>query len=129
MTTDRRLTHQDVFAAVWHAMAEQGMPAYEDGTCFMRTPSEGLKCAIGCLLTDAEAAVMPNVRVTSDQFAVACPERFCDLNRNFLQEIQNAHDYSAQDTDEPLSTWLGRFQARMIKIANAYNLVIPEVLA
>lgn len=119
-----KLTNQEAFNIVLETMRKQGMPAYEGGTCFMRTPGEGLKCALGALLTDDEARKVPNLRIGSMQPG-EIPDSVMHLDITLLGEMQRAHDEEALDMDQPLSTWPERFEARMVRIANRFELVLP----
>ena|ERR1019366_215155 len=88
----RRGTAQQVYDTSVGHLIRQGKPASEDGIeCSYRT-KDGLKCAIGCLITDKEYRVsMEKNNVCAINRHGILPEplvQFIDL----LEELQSLHD-------------------------------------
>lgn len=125
MTTNDKLTAQEIFNTVRDKMRAQGEPAFEGSACRMRT-TDGLRCAYGCLLTDEEVETMPNFGVERLHEKGALPERFVP-HIQLLKELQNAHDgaafgYNFEGMDS--TKWIDRFEASLVKIANRFNLTL-----
>ena len=129
------MTLQEIFDKVKVHLLAQGKPAVDWVTsqCRYRAP-DGLKCAVGCLITDEaytpdiEGTVLPYspTRVDGSLFPVirALQDSGIDAvesgtTRHLLRELQRAHD---EMTDCPDSTqyepWLNKKLARVAKEFN-----------
>lgn len=92
------MTKQEIYDTVCAHLAQQKRRAFENGSCRYRT-SDGLKCAIGCLIPDDlydprmdDPAV--NIGVVSLLDLFPLDPIFGDVSELFLASIQNAHDRS-----------------------------------
>src|ERR1035437_2323749 len=88
----RRRTAQEVYDTSVGHLIRQGKPASEDGiACSYRT-KDGLKCGVGCLITDKEYRVsMEGTNVYDIERCGNLPKilvPFIDL----LDELQSLHD-------------------------------------
>jgi hypothetical protein len=109
------MTNQEIFDKVVHHLLTQGKPALEGGSCRYRT-ADGLKCAIGCLITDdaydasleGRGIVFTNVLNALTQSGIPVTED----NGGLLIRLQSLHDY----TDSEM--WGYKLQ----KIARNYKL-------
>ncbi len=83
------MTNQEAFDKMVAHLRKQGQKAKEDGSCRYRT-EEGLMCAVGCLLTDAEyKRSMEGKGVEHMQHLYGVLQ---DLDPPFLAEMQDTHD-------------------------------------
>lgn len=133
-----QLTAQEVFDASYKAMVAQGKPSItqvrEEGIrrCLYRGP-DGLKCAVGALLTDNEAAGLDsyrahgvNVRALYEDGKLPARLRPHLL---LLETLQLAHDQIAFEfagADKPDAVWLDEFKHSAANIAAERNLTVPE---
>ena len=113
------MTAQEVFDTVWTAMTVQRVPAFnsDKGMCMYRY--EGLKCAVGCLMTDEEAADMGYEGISASNV----PPRLYE-HLYLLQKLQKAHDDTAIVSHR--SSWLDSFRESARIIAQNFNLSVPE---
>ncbi len=83
------MTNQEAFDKMVAHLRKQGKPAKQDGSCRYRT-DDGLMCAVGCLLTDAEyKRSMEGKGVERMQRTYGVLQ---DLDPSFLAEMQDTHD-------------------------------------
>lgn len=83
------MTNQEAFDKMVAHLRKQGKPAHEDGSCRYRT-KDGLMCAVGCLITDAEyKRGMEGMGVEN---MMAAYEVLQDLDPPLLAEMQDTHD-------------------------------------
>lgn len=114
------MTAQEIFNTVWAAMIAQGEQSRDGGACLYRGP-QGLKCAVGHLLTDDEARAVPNGSSVLSLYADGfLPERL-HPHIDLLIGLQRAHDHEAIEDE-----WLETFKKRARRIANGFNLTVPE---
>jgi len=98
---------QQAYEKIRAHLIQQGKPALDPMTrsCFYRTEG-GLKCAVGCLIDDAvydetlEDATPLNASV--QQALKASGWVFTLGGYQFLQELQESHDYWDIDSDDGL---------------------------
>ena len=112
------LTNQTAFNRVVKHLLKQRVPARDnDRVCKYRDYDNGRKCAIGCLIPDAE--YKKNMEGSSI-FGLAeegrLPSSLEELNLELLDELQTVHDYR-----EP-STWLQQLGTIAVK----YSLSMPN---
>ncbi len=115
---EETLTDQTAFNKVVKHLLKQRRPARDnDRVCKYRDYDNGRKCAIGCLIPDAE---YKKSMEGSSIFGLAeeglLPSSLKELNLELLDELQHVHDYT-----EP-STWL----QHLGKVAVKYNLSMPN---
>lgn len=105
------MTNQEAFGKMVAHLRKQGKPAHDvNGVCRYRT-KDGLMCAVGCLIADAEyERGMEGMGVEA---MMAAYEVLQDLDPPFLAEMQDTHD--ARDP----SHW----EARFADTAARYGLV------
>ena len=119
---------QDAFGKVWQYFVVEKHPRAFDaslGTCAYWIPATGCKCAIGCLLTDEEAAELDRGTLRK----ATCFMRERDIIPNsdenawygFLNLLQVAHD--AYDGDGDFHKFI---ETRLRDVANEYKLAVPE---
>lgn len=131
-----QLTAQEVFDASYKAMVAQGKPSidrvYQGGSrrCLYRGPN-GLKCAVGALLTEDEAVGLDNYK--PDGITVSglyedgkLPARLRP-HLMLLEKLQLAHDQIAfAGEDKPDAVWLDEFKRMAANIAAVHNLTVQE---
>ena len=124
------MTKQEAFDKAWEFITAQGKPAMRGsgfgGSCMYR--SEGLSCAVGCLIPDEMAERWDDAREAAiDRIALQFPEdyeeRFGDLLPGFLREVQRAHDNAG--TGPAAEDFVSNFQARMRSVAGLHDLQVP----
>lgn len=106
---------QDVYDFVVRHLLRQGRPSVEhpgspSSRCLYRSP-DGLKCAVGCLLTDEEATPA----IEGHEAVQILPKRL-RAHVGLLQDLQGVHD----------DQWT-RLRARLRDTARLHNLS-PAVL-
>jgi hypothetical protein len=103
------MTDQEIFDTVVAHLRKQGVRATDANVCRYRTAS-GLKCAVGCLLTDEEARQVEGFSVDGDYFRQHIPS--CEPHIRLLRRLQSIHDvYEPEQWESQLRT-----------IANEYEL-------
>lgn len=93
-------TAQDIFDAVAKHLLSQKRKAlcpytkWEENACRFRT-TEGLACAVGCLLTDKEAQKLDNTSggISALIYSKTAPERIHRFSQ-LLTDLQRLHDTS-----------------------------------
>ena len=118
------LTNQEIFNKVWVHLNLQKEAAVDDFCCRYRT-SDGLMCAVGCLIPSEEYTVkfegidisglLKNYPQLTKAMGVDPRE-----SRDLLVSLQNAHDVVLNRGG--LSEW----RVAMELIAARFNLEIPE---
>lgn len=83
------MTNQEAFDKMVAHLRKQGKPAHEDGSCRYRT-KDGLMCAVGCLITDAEYE--RGMEGRGVEAIMAAYEVLQDLDPPLLAEMQDTHD-------------------------------------
>lgn len=90
------MTKQEIYDTVCAHLAQQKRRAFENGSCRYRT-SDGLKCAIGCLIPDD--LYDPRMDSVAGNYASRLlsefpriGELFAGIRPNFLDCLQQAHD-------------------------------------
>jgi len=111
------MTEQEIFDAVVRHLKKQGRRALNKDQCVYRG-SNGLKCAVGCLISDAEYTPSMEGHTVD---AITLPERL-RVHRRLLCHLQEDHD-RALDLDDCLNSM--RATAVQYKINPA---VLDEVL-
>jgi hypothetical protein len=114
------LTRQEIFDYVLAYIRKQGQPSMFGDCCQYLTPG-GLRCAVGCLLSDEENA---NCVVGDPADRVALPARFVN-HRWFLTRMQEAHDVASALMRVDRS-FLDEFNERMRGVAEFFNLKYTE---
>jgi hypothetical protein len=110
------MTNQEAFDKMVAHLRKQGQKAKEDGSCRYRT-KDGLMCAVGCLLTDAEyKRSMEGKGVEHMQHLYGVLQ---DLDPPFLAEMQDTHD--AYDPNE----WEARFASTAVTYGLVYAPATP----
>ena len=104
------MTNQEAFDKMVAHLRKQGQKAKENGTCRYRT-KDGLMCAVGCLITDAE--YKPGMEGMGVEALLPAYEVLQDLDPPLLAEMQDTHDAWAT-TD---------WEARFADTAARYGLV------
>ena len=114
---------QEAFNKVWHALTKQGAPSTDadSGKCLYNGPNH-THCAIGHLVPEELHANL----VESATIMQQLPEMRNWLydhcgDQRFLLELQRAHDQATCG-----DFWVEAFQARMLGIAEEYNLTVPD---
>jgi hypothetical protein len=120
----KTLTYQQIFDRAWTHIVAQGKRAVNDeGSCLYRGEN-GLRCAIGALITDeAYTKDIENLTVLNIPKEVL---RQSNLPTSiggcrFLAEIQGCHDYPID------GGFIDEFKKRMREVAAEYNLRCPPV--
>ena len=120
-------TEQDIITRVWLHLNAQGKQAMGMDACQYRT-SDGLACAVGCLLDDATAAAFDKQDLTAiDDIAADDIDVIpADLRPHvaFLAVLQVAHDNTYSGYSR---TWLENWRLAMRGFASARGLTLPEV--
>lgn len=112
------MNKQEIFDEILRKMRAQGQQAGDSYGCRYRI--NGLACAVGCLLTDKEAAFLPNDTAIRFVPTHLIPERLRD-HKDFLADCQRAHDRPKSGP-----TWLKSFEANMKNVAEIYGLEYHE---
>lgn len=118
-------SRQDVFNTAWAHCIKQGKLSEYNGAC-KYFDSEGNMCAIGCMLTPAQAKAWDMELKSGIRYLPGYMLENARLNpkdRNFLAQIQGAHDGC---TEGGLSQpFVVQFKAHMMNVARKYRLKIP----
>jgi hypothetical protein len=124
------MTPQEFFDKTVAAIRAQGRPSghlVDIGssrfTCEYRGP-DGLKCAAGHHITDAEYEVQMEGRSVEGLFSMHLLPESHDLNQHLslAEHLQNAHDYSAGEAVAAYGDFLDLFEERAKKVAEAHYL-------
>lgn len=111
-------TKQEVFDKVLKFMRKQGKQSKSRGECKYRGPG-GLKCAVGCLITEKQIKTHKVVEGTqASKLPNALVREMVGSMKNaewFLNDLQNAHD--AADRNFP-----SEFEERMHDVAERWGL-------
>lgn len=94
------MTAQELYDATIEHFIRQGRPGMEikNGKCRYRT-KEGLKCAVGCHITDEEYKPSWDVGIGKTIYQIRLPERLRE-HKDLLYRLQGAHDDSVSDEGE-----------------------------
>ena len=113
-------TYQDIFTTVYNHLIKQGVRAVDKGDACVYRAENGMKCAIGCLITDAAYDMEIEARDLEDITPVLTKSRIPTSVRSmkFLNGLQAAHDYS-------LRRGIPKFKQAMRQIAVDYKLELP----
>lgn len=116
------MTDQEIFNTVWHAMKAQGEQSVtKHGDCRYRGP-DGLKCAVGCVLTDEEYnSDMDDEAGVSVEFLIKqeiFPARLIP-HADLLFDLQRCHDGADRDFWEQFSDCAS-------DVAKNHGLSVPE---
>lgn len=123
-------TFQEAFDKAYNGVIAQGGPSNTrpGGHCIYRGP-DGKKCGVGHLLDDdkvwreSSTPTSPeNLDAVADMFPGEPPYRA----QNFLEEIQSAHDYAANATENYGVDFIDEFKLRMDAVALEFGLEIPK---
>lgn len=116
------MTPQEIFNKAYLGVLRQGKLSQDvEGVCLYRAP-RGLKCAVGHLLTDAEAeglddrnSPLGTVSLMRSSRASQLPGYF-KANLDLLQDLQEAHDGSYS---------IAHFRDRCALVAEDHKLEVP----
>lgn len=120
------MTSQEVFDKVVVHLRKQGRQAVKDGCCLYRSP-EGLKCAVGCLIEDAEYSPAFERKILCDLIqylryleSLEGTDRSALLNRlvmnePLLERLQSVHD------DGEVPDW----EQGLARVAKEFDLTMP----
>lgn len=125
MSNQEFTTEQEYFDFCYQAVMMQGLPSVTSGRCVYRGPN-GLKCAIGHLISDDDYDPEMEGRVVWDLFN---DFESCKKYKEFeslLKAIQGAHDV-LKHIHERKNEFRSEFHERMVNIANAYGLTVPKM--
>ena len=101
------MTNQEAFDKMVAHLRKQGQKAQENGTCRYRT-KEGLMCAVGCLISDAE--YKRGMEGMGVEHMMAAYEVLQDLDPPFLAEMQDTHDaYDPADWEKRFASTAARY--------------------
>ncbi len=111
------LSRQEIFNKVYRHLLTQNAMAKDNERCMYRSP-EGLRCAVGCLLTDGEAVECDSelAGVTGLYKKGVLPKRLID-SMELLSHLQLVHDAY------PVAGWEGRLRT----VAFNFGLSVPEL--
>jgi hypothetical protein len=119
---------QEVFDFVVRFLRKQGKPATTYSACRYRT-SDGLACAVGCLIPNDEIACYLDARLFGESTLLKewGPQSkaftgWKGEHRDLLIFLQDAHDRGSQEA----SDWLYRFLKNARQVAHRLSLS-PEV--
>jgi hypothetical protein len=114
------MTQQEAFDKVVINLRRQDKPSIDDkGHCLFRGPN-GTKCAVGWLIPDEE--YKPEFDVDGMN---KWPPYFNGLTREFLIDIQKAHDTAAALQYYKNLSFTGVLEDQFRYIAAVYTLTIP----
>lgn len=133
---------QDLFNRAVSAVIKQGQPARTPGGGYTYRNSDGLRCAIGHLLEEAELnrtsfidkeLGIPNVfgQVVSEPLTSLGGYTVGLDDATFLQTLQACHDLAARGPagfPASDSEFLEGFKANAVRCARAFNLSTSQVL-
>lgn len=115
------MTNQEMFDKAWHGLKSQGWRRATGGdglTCSYLT-SDGRRCAWGWV--DPEGTVVKGIAcigtvrsLRDENVGVAAELDYYQIR--FAQDMQNTHDFAADDT----------LEAKMRDLAKQYNLTVPS---
>lgn len=94
MTTDVISSTQELFDTVAGHLLRQAKRSKNSRLCLYRGPN-GLKCAVGCLLTDAVYSVFlegTNARDIAEQLNISVGRDLADDELTLLTALQEIHD-------------------------------------
>lgn len=116
------ITAQELFEHVVKAVVVQGVPSidHDSRACKYRGPN-GLKCAAGHAMTDAEFEEFGGMSRNSDAFYGDIPKRLAP-HQDLLHELQTAHDSSSTAKE---GTFVKMFLRRAGCVAESYHLTMP----
>lgn len=115
-------TRQETFDFVARALAKQGRPSRGvRGFCMYRGP-EGLKCAAGFLIPDADySSRFENLDVTATPVAKVLEAHGYDLD--LVKALQEAHDDAGpEDSKRRQGPWLALWGHLMGEVAQRFDL-------
>lgn len=107
--------NQLAFDTIVAFMKVQGRPSMDRYSCRFRG-QDNTKCAVGVLIPDFVYSPMMEDRIDNTNRLVA--ETY-NLDRDFLEALQNAHDDYDDDFDP---SWLSCFLRRAKDVAEEYEL-------
>lgn len=114
------LTMQEAFDKASNHLMKQLKPAKTMGHCVYRHPG-GLQCAIGCLIPDELLTLDINSYSIDGllRYSEYIDYLFSNIDKRFLQNLQQVHDYSPVDEWKKQLRYLGK----------QYDLTLPESIA
>jgi hypothetical protein len=127
------MSKQELFNTVFSHLWEQGKSSVKgEGThsydCLYMS-SDGLKCAVGCLISDEyydESIESHNVTDVKVLHAVerSLNRRVSDAELTLLDNLQKVHDDLVPYNDSP-NVWKNIYLMSMYEVANRYDLTLP----
>ena len=111
------MTNQEAFSKVARHLLKQNARSMIDDHCAYRA-NNGLRCAVGCLLSDAEYDPVWDQRVISvtDLRIQFAPPSLAGLDGDLLSELQMLHD-----SEEP-----AQWRCLLERTAARFGLTMPE---
>jgi hypothetical protein len=113
-----KATLQETFDFIVDKLREQGKPAYdvENERCFYGQPG-GIRCAIGHLMGEGTCDNDWNVTGLVDNRVIEAPS-----NRDFLYEMQGAHDEAARLDSWGRDSFSAGCARKMIEVASYWEI-------
>jgi len=93
------MNHQEQFDTICIHLAKQEKQAMDNLNNCEYLTKNGLKCAIGCLLTEDELKIWTTSNTNSVEMNIkkfGNPKNFKSKDADLLIEMQTAHDFSTQ---------------------------------
>lgn len=114
-------TMQEAFDVAFRGVISQGAPSMDGmGCCLYRGPN-GTKCGVGHLLPDsAPSSILNGMYEIDDNYSPAAAKArayLSGLGRDFLFDLQEAHDNASKDED-----FIENFKINMKALARKYCL-------
>jgi hypothetical protein len=116
------MDNQEAFSRVVDHLRQQGRPSHDSGNCAYRS-KDGLRCAVGVLITDEFYKPELEGYCAEDMADVLCVA-LPGVSIGLLQALQDTHDLP-EDTDTP-EVIMAIWEARWKDIAEHWNLTVPE---
>lgn len=113
------MTAQEIFDKVLFSLRKQGKASTKYGRCMYRGP-DGLKCAVGHLIEDADYRPAWEGRSVHDLLVTGAAPEHLYGNGELLSRLQHAHDSYLADQG------LAARETRMKEIAGNFSLVYKE---
>lgn len=128
------MSKQVLFNEVFKHLWKQNKSAMDNnngecGDVCMYKSMDGLKCAVGCLITyenydsNMEANNVGEL-VVLHKVELSLNRRVGDEELLMLKDLQDVHDSLRHFNEEP-STWREKYLTQMYQIANNYGLTLP----
>lgn len=113
------MTNQEALNKVWDYFVVQGHPqAKGEFGCWYRTPGDGRKCAVGCLIPDSD--YFPEMESAGLRKVISMVPALGGVNPTLLRRMQGAHDSGGR-----ADSFSGHMEGRLSEIAANYGLSVP----